>query len=71
MLGRAPATYLTRARYEKVVEALGGYGEMVEDPAEIGPALARAFGSGRPACVNVMLDEEGMVKTGASTPYIV
>ncbi len=71
MMGRAPATYLTRAHYEKVVEALGGYGEMVEDPAEIGPALKRAFANGRPACVNVMLDEEGMVKTGASTPYIV
>ena len=71
MMGRAPATDLTRARYDKIVEAMGGYGELVEDPGDIGPALARAFADGRPACVNVMLDEAGMVKTGASTPYIV
>lgn len=68
---RAVATSLAPTRYEKVVEALGGYGEFVESPADIGPALERAFASGRPACVNVALDPEGMVKTGASTPYIV
>lgn len=71
MMGRAPATSLTLACYDRIVEAMGGYGEMVTDPAEIGPALERAFASGKPACVNVVLDEEGMVKTGASTPYIV
>lgn len=27
--------------------------------------------SGLPACINVPLDEKGMAKTGASTPYIV
>ena len=71
MMGRAPATSLAPTRYEKVVEALGGYGELVEDPSQIRPALERAFASGKPACINVMLDEAGMVKTGASTPYIV
>jgi len=40
--------------YEKVVEALGGYGELVEEPSEIGPAIERAFASGKPACVNVL-----------------
>jgi acetolactate synthase-1/2/3 large subunit len=68
---RAVATSLAATRYDRVVEALGGYGEYVEAPEEIGPALERAFRSGRPACVNVALDPEGMVKTGASTPYIV
>jgi acetolactate synthase-1/2/3 large subunit len=68
---RAVATSLAPTRYDKVVEALGGYGEYVEAPEDIGPALQRAFKSGRPACVNVALDPEGMVKTGASTPYIV
>ncbi len=68
---RAIATSLAPTRYDKVVEALGGYGELVEQPEEIGPALARAFASGKPACVNVMLDPEGMAKTGASMPYIV
>ncbi|MFQ5882984.1 MAG: thiamine pyrophosphate-binding protein [Candidatus Methylomirabilales bacterium] len=41
--------------YEKVVEALGGHGEFVQDPAAIRPALLRAFAAGRPACVNVMI----------------
>ena len=40
-------------QYEKVVEALGGYGEAVERPEDVQPALARAFTSGLPACINV------------------
>jgi acetolactate synthase-1/2/3 large subunit len=43
-------------RYEQVVEALGGYGELVERPAEVRPALQRALASGRPALVNVLTD---------------
>ena len=35
---------------------MGVYGELVERPAEIMPALERAFASGRPACVNVLTD---------------
>jgi acetolactate synthase-1/2/3 large subunit len=45
-------------RYEKVVEALGGYGELVERPADVKPAIARAFESGRPALVNVLTDPD-------------
>jgi acetolactate synthase I/II/III large subunit len=43
-------------RYDQVVEALGGHGELVEKPAELRPALDRAFASGKPACVNVLTD---------------
>jgi acetolactate synthase-1/2/3 large subunit len=43
-------------RYDQVVEALGGYGELVERPDELRPALERAFESGRPALVNVLTD---------------
>jgi acetolactate synthase-1/2/3 large subunit len=68
---RAIATKLAATRYDKIVEAMGGYGEHVTDPAHIGPALERAYASGKPACINVALDEKGMSKTGASTPYIV
>jgi len=46
-------TELGFVRYDKVVEGLGGYGEAVESPEEIRPALARAFASGLPACINV------------------
>lgn len=57
MLGHATAAELAPGiRYDKMVEALGGYGELVERPAEIRPALERAFSSGLPACINVLLD---------------
>ena len=44
------------ARYDQVVVAFGGHGEYVTDPAEIGPAIDRAFASGLPAMVNVACD---------------
>jgi acetolactate synthase-1/2/3 large subunit len=43
-------------RYDQVVVALGGGGEMVTDPDQIGPALDRAFASGIPYLVNVVTD---------------
>jgi acetolactate synthase I/II/III large subunit len=43
-------------RYDQVVEALGGYGELVERPQDVAPALERAFSAGRPALVNVLTD---------------
>jgi acetolactate synthase-1/2/3 large subunit len=56
---RAIATVLRdSARYDKVVEALGGHGEFVERPQDIRPALERAFASGKPACVNVITDPD-------------
>jgi acetolactate synthase-1/2/3 large subunit len=42
-------------RYDLAVAALGGYGELVTKVAELQPALQRAFASGKPACVNVMI----------------
>ncbi|GAB1420784.1 thiamine pyrophosphate-binding protein [Anaerolineales bacterium] len=69
--GRAIATNLARTRYDRIVEAMGGYGENVEAPEEIEAAILRALESPVAACVNVMLDAKGMSKTGASTPYIV
>jgi acetolactate synthase-1/2/3 large subunit len=45
-------------RYDQVVRALGGAGECVTEPAEIGPALRRAFAAGVPYLVNVVTDPE-------------
>ena len=38
------------------MRALGGAGELVTDPDEVGPALDRAFESGVPYLVNVVTD---------------
>jgi acetolactate synthase I/II/III large subunit len=43
-------------RYDLVMEALGGHGELVREPAEIRPALQRAFATAGPSLVNVLTD---------------
>jgi acetolactate synthase-1/2/3 large subunit len=43
-------------RYDEVVKALGADGETVTDPAQIGPALDRAFAADAPYLVNVLTD---------------
>jgi acetolactate synthase-1/2/3 large subunit len=45
-----------RCRYDGVVRALGGAGEIVTRPDGIAPALRRAFASGVPYLVNVITD---------------
>lgn len=45
-----------RTAYDEVVRALGGAGETVTDPRQVGPALDRAFASGVPYLVNVITD---------------
>ena len=55
---RLVAVELNRTRYDKVVEALGGHGEHLTEAAEIAPAIARAFASGKPALVNVEIRQD-------------
>ncbi len=43
-------------RYDEVARALGAHGELVATPAELRPALKRAFDSALPAVVNVLTD---------------
>lgn len=45
-------------RYDKIVEALGGYGETVTDPGELRPAIERAFKAGVPALINAITDPD-------------
>ncbi len=52
---RAVATKLNYTRYDKVVEALGGHGEYVEEVGQLEGALRRAFESPKPALVNVKI----------------
>ena len=55
---RLVATELAPARYDLVVEALGGHGEFVTEPGDIRPAIERALDSGKPALVNVMIRKD-------------
>jgi acetolactate synthase-1/2/3 large subunit len=47
-----------QTRYDEVARALGGAGELVTRPQDIGPALDRAFASGVPYLVNIVTDPE-------------
>jgi len=49
--------------YDKLVEALGGYGEFVEQPQDIRPAIERAIKSGKTALVNVCTDPDAQATT--------
>ena len=54
---RLVATDLGVRPYHEMVKGLGGYGEFVEDPNEIRPALERAKASGLPSLINVHIAE--------------
>jgi acetolactate synthase I/II/III large subunit len=47
---------LLPARYDQVAVALGGHGEFVERAADLPAAIERALASGKPACINVMIE---------------
>lgn len=64
---RVVATRLNYTRYDQVVAALGGHGEYCERPEEIGPALERAFASGKPALVNVVMRQDVVTGMKGST----
>jgi acetolactate synthase-1/2/3 large subunit len=55
---RVVASDLGIRPYHAVVEAMGGHGEFVDDPADLLPALERAAASGLPALVNVHIAEQ-------------
>ncbi len=64
---RAHSCELLGTRYDLAVAALGGHGELVTRAADLGPALQRALASGKPACINVMIQRLAAptVTTGA------
>ena len=49
---------LSCTRYDLIAQAMDCYGETVEDPDEIRPALQRAFESQKPALLNVITDHD-------------
>jgi len=53
---RCTCAELGMRHYEKMVEGLGGYGELVTEDKDIKPAILRAIESGKPACINVVTD---------------
>jgi acetolactate synthase-1/2/3 large subunit len=55
LYGRPVATDLLQTRYDQAVHGLGAYSEFVARPEDLQPALQRAFASGKPALLNVVV----------------
>jgi acetolactate synthase-1/2/3 large subunit len=47
---------LMPSRYDRVATAFGGHGEHVDNAGDLPAAIERALASGRPACINVMIE---------------
>lgn len=47
---------LLPSRYDQVVAALGGHGEFVDNAADLPGAIERSLASGKPACINIMVE---------------
>jgi thiamine pyrophosphate-dependent acetolactate synthase large subunit-like protein len=62
---RKPGRELGFTNFHDMATALGGYGEKVEDPKEIRPALERAFNSGKAAVVNVIVEPTASAESRA------
>jgi acetolactate synthase-1/2/3 large subunit len=57
------------SRYDKMAEVFGAYGELVERPKDIRPAMERAVKSGKPAVVNVITDPTARSSTVSFANY--
>jgi thiamine pyrophosphate-dependent acetolactate synthase large subunit-like protein len=57
------------SRYDKMAEVFGAYGELVEQPKDIRPAMERAVKSGKPAVVNVITDPHARSSTVSFANY--
>jgi acetolactate synthase-1/2/3 large subunit len=47
---------LLPSHYEKVCEAFGGYGELVQESDKVLPAAKRAAATNLPSCLNIMIE---------------
>ena len=65
---RAHGCELAPARYDQAVAALGGHGEYVTRAADLPGALERAAASGKPACVNVMIERQAAPVVSLAAP---
>jgi thiamine pyrophosphate-dependent acetolactate synthase large subunit-like protein len=57
-MGSTPEARFHPTRYDQMIEAVGGHGEYVERAEDIAAAVARAFASGKPALVQVRVDQD-------------
>jgi acetolactate synthase I/II/III large subunit len=67
---RAHGCALLPTAYDAVATALGGYGERVTSAEQLPAALERAIASGKPACLNVMIESHAAPTIRRDSPDI-
>lgn len=70
LFGENYAVDLGITRYDKVLESLGGYGELVMRKEGLVPAVQRAMEAKKPSCINVVIDEK-LISPGAKLLSII
>ena len=55
VFGKAVATDLLPSRYDQIVKALGGHGELIEYPTDLSEAIERGFKLNKPTLLNVKI----------------
>ncbi len=63
----SPTGFVHNARYDKMIEAFGGVGYHVEDPASLTKALTEALAAGKPAVINCVIDSKAGTESGHIT----
>lgn len=63
----APTDFVPGARYDKVMEALGGTGYNAATGDEFAAAVKAAFAARQPALINVVVDPFAGVESGRMT----
>lgn len=64
-------TDLAPTRYDQLAQSLGGHGELVTTPDELGPALDRALASGTAAVVNCLTDPDQRSGIVSGLPWVI
>jgi oxalyl-CoA decarboxylase len=63
----SPLVFVKDARYEKLMEAFGGFGAHVKTPDELRRAMEEAIRSRKPTLINAVIDEGGGTESGRIT----
>ena len=63
----APTVFVKGARYDKLMEAFGGIGVHVTNPAELRRAMEDAIRSRKPTLINAVIDETAGTESGRIT----
>jgi oxalyl-CoA decarboxylase len=63
----APTVFVKGARYDKLMEAFGGIGDHVTNPAELRKAMEEAIRSRKPTLINAVIDETAGTESGRIT----